>query len=100
MPSRQDEDLKYANKLVAVLEKKLEESELQVEEYRRFCEEIVSSDEKDLTYWKRRAQFTLDAMKNQIRLSEVRDSRLRRVAQPRVGGWDTALRMLRERVDP
>lgn len=70
MPSRQDDDLKYANKLVAVLEEKLEQSELKVDEYRRFCEEIVSSDEKDLTHWKRRAQFALDAMKPQIRLSD------------------------------
>lgn len=36
--------------------------ELQVDEYRRFCEEIVKSTETCLTFWKRRAQFSLDAM--------------------------------------
>jgi hypothetical protein len=35
---------------------------LQVDEYRRFCETLVGSSETDLTFWKRRAQFILDAM--------------------------------------
>jgi hypothetical protein len=48
---------------IAALEAKLREKELQVDEYRRFCEEIIDSSETDLTFWKRRAQFSLDAMK-------------------------------------
>lgn len=44
--------------------KKFRASELQVGEYRRFCEGIVASTETDLTFWRRRAQFCLDAMKN------------------------------------
>jgi hypothetical protein len=47
----------------ALLEQKVRELELQVAEYRRFCEGIVASTETDLTFWKRRAQFCLDAMK-------------------------------------
>lgn len=46
-------------------EHQLEDANRQVDEYRRFCEEIVKGTETDLTPWKRRAQFVLDAMDKQ-----------------------------------
>lgn len=43
----------------------LKAGNLQVEEYRKFCEMLVGSVETDITFWKRRAQFSLDAMEKQ-----------------------------------
>lgn len=51
-----------ASEEVVALRKKLAVAERRVDEYRRFCETIIGCDETDLTFWKRRAQFSLDAM--------------------------------------
>lgn len=36
------------------------------DEYRRFCETLLGSVETDLTFWRRRAQFSLDAMGKRV----------------------------------
>jgi hypothetical protein len=54
----------------------LREKELQVDEYHRFCEEIVKSTETDLIFWRRRAQFSLDTMIKRVdEFCNVCDSR-------------------------
>jgi len=43
------------------------------EEYLRFCEELVKSTDTDLTLWRRRAQFVVDAMKNPVKPAPALD---------------------------
>ena len=79
--------------------RELRDKELQVEEYRRFCRELVTSTETDLTFWRRRAQFSLDAMEN--RPDEIIRKEAEALLDPKSPGWnegaDLLLKELKDR---